>query len=65
MRVQVPPGTPFGDIMNRNKKTESFTSLRKSGRFAKTSLNDMRKAGRDARKALLISNDISWIGFNG
>jgi hypothetical protein len=37
---------------SRTQKTESFASLRKSGRFAKTSLNDMRKAGREARKAL-------------
>jgi len=38
--------------MNRNKKTESFAGIRKAGRFAKTSLNDMRKAGRKAWKAL-------------
>jgi hypothetical protein len=42
--------------MNRIIKTESFKSIRKCGRFAKTSLNDMRRAGRAARKALLFDN---------
>ena len=37
---------------SRTKKTESFAGVRKSGRFAKTSLNDMRQAGRKAKKAL-------------
>ena len=54
--VQVPYSTPFGDIMNRNKKTESLAGIRKAGKFAKTSLNDMRKAGREARKALTNIN---------
>ncbi len=36
--------------MNRNKKTESFKGIkkRKGDRFAKTSLNDMRTAGKEA-----------------
>lgn len=37
---------------SRSKKTESLMQIPKSGRFAKTSLNDMRKAGREARKGL-------------
>lgn len=37
---------------SRTKKTESFSGLCKSDKFSKTSLNDMRKAGRKARKAL-------------
>jgi len=39
--------------MNRNKKTESFKGFPKTGKFSKTSLNDMRKAGRDAFLALI------------
>lgn len=38
--------------MNRNKKTRSFANLRKSGWFAATSLEDMRRAGEKAGKAL-------------
>ena len=33
-------------------KTESFKGLVKNGRFAKTFLNDMKKAGKRAGKAL-------------
>ena len=36
----------------RSEKTESFVRMSKSGKFAKTSLNDMRKAGMKAGKAL-------------
>lgn len=39
-------------LMVGNVKTESFKGLRKMGRFAKTSPNDMRIAGREAGKAL-------------
>ena len=41
---------------SRSKKTESFARMPKSGNFAKTSLNDMRKAGRQARKAITNIN---------
>lgn len=37
---------------NCDKKTVSFKELTGKSRFAKTSLNDMRKAGRDAAKSL-------------
>jgi hypothetical protein len=38
--------------VKRNVKTESFKNLPKSGRFAKTSINDIRKAGERAGEAL-------------
>ena len=40
--------------MNHNKKTESFKGIkkRKGDRFAKTSLNDVRRAGKAAGEAL-------------
>lgn len=39
--------------MKRNKKTKSFASLtNQAGRFAATSLEDMRKAGREAGQVL-------------
>lgn len=39
--------------IDRNVKTESFKSLVKNGSFAMTSLNDMKKAGELAGKALM------------
>lgn len=39
--------------IDRNVKTESFKGLVKNGSFSMTSLNDMKKAGELAGKALM------------